>query len=501
VEPEIIADPVILSSVKSARETPPAPDELTGMPTEDIRTLLNEYAADLLAQPDAERLYQQFLVDYEQAIHYAWFISTHPGRNQLFGYTLQDAVATGAFGRVYGVTSPSGEYVAVKVLREELSREYELAGSFRRGVRAMRILEKHQVPGMIAYRDATEIPAFVSMEWVDGPNLEAAREVRLFEDWDRVLWAAVRLVEIIRSAHQLPEAVLHRDIRPANVMIRGGWSSTSFIDWELVVLDFDLSTFRGAREKSVLAEGSALGFLAPEQLDPKLPYSTRNAAVDAFGIGMTLLFLCMDVGHQPDQNMQRRADFNAMVRQATRRHDAGSWRSLPRRIERLIMGATKEDQAERWDLARILRELRRLQAAESDPLSAGADLLCEEIVVRCLGANADYEWDAGRDAVLVRRPTGLELILQGQPEAETIDLLVSWVSSGAESRDARWLPARLQSAAGALRHGPWTNISYDPGQLSMRLSARLAVSQAREQLVDATNSLGSAITAIKLSEY
>ena len=105
----------------------------------------------------------------------------------------------------------------------------------------MEILGDHNVQGMVPYRKAFEIPAFVVMDWVDGPNLHDAVLQTLVSDWALVLRIGVEIADVVRRGHVLPERVLHRDIRPSNVMLSGFYSDPT--DWDVV----------GPRLRSVMA--------------------------------------------------------------------------------------------------------------------------------------------------------------------------------------------------------------------------------------------------------
>jgi len=175
---EIEAPPVLLASGDPA--TPlPSSEDLVVKPLPEIRKLLNDRAIELLNGPDGENAYEQFLLKYEEAVHRAWFIPSSPGQKELFGYRLGERVARGAFGQVYRSRDTKGREVAVKVLLEEIMHDTKLLASFRRGVQAMRILEHQHVDGMVAYEQASEIPAFVVMNWIEGPNLSQAKEAGL----------------------------------------------------------------------------------------------------------------------------------------------------------------------------------------------------------------------------------------------------------------------------------------------------------------------------------
>ncbi len=497
--PDIVAPPVV--RVRGAdpgvtMELAP-PEELITHQLHDIRNKLNDQASDLLRQPNGQALFESFVLEYDEVVHRAWYTSALTGRNKLFDYTLEEEVAKGAFGRVFRATSPTGQVVAVKVLLAEIRTDVQLLQSFRRGVQAMRILEERGVPGMVAYRDASEIPAFVVMDWIEGPDLAFAKELRMLDDWDDILWVALELAKALKRAHDLPERVLHRDVRPANVMLRGAWSAAQQ-DWELVVLDFDLSTFRGARQKSVLAEASALGYLAPEQLD-SAGGSTRSAAVDSFGFGMTLHFLCS--GIEPDPYAQRQSAYSSAVRRATTEVSGVGWHSLPRRVERLILGATEDAQSRRWDMAQIIRELERLWKAHREPDELGYnDVLCEELVARC-PAMAAYEWDIDTETASIENPSGLTVRLRGAVAADSMQLTIAWSATGVEDRAgvSKYLPERLQRAAAALRAGGWQQVIPKQEKQSAVLSASLPRRTARTRLDSAAGALNKAVESLQLT--
>lgn len=150
----------------------------------------------------------------------------------------------------------------------------------------MKILSERHVDGVAVYRDSSEIPAFVVMDWIEGPSLQEAVEARAFRDWNTILRTAKHLTRVIRNAHELPERVLHRDLRPSNVMLRDFYSDPD--NWKVMVLDFDLSWHLGAEERSVVHGSTLYGYLAPEQIMRVPGVSTRHSAVDSFGLGMVM---------------------------------------------------------------------------------------------------------------------------------------------------------------------------------------------------------------------
>ena len=293
--------PVTLEHPVQTTSPLPGAEQLLQLGANNIREILNNHATNLLSVGSAEcyESYDKFARAYDQAIYRAWYTSATAPDNTLLGYTLRKEVARGAFGRVYRAVAADGSEVAIKVLLEDIRRDSKLLASFRRGVRSMRFLGSRNVDGMIAYRDASEIPAFVVMDWVDGPTLSEALKAGQIDDWDSILRIAMEMTSVIRRAHAIPERVLHRDLRPSNIMLDGFYSNPH--NWRVVVLDFDLSWHTGAHEMSVVY-GALTGYLAPEQIQITGGASTRHSAVDSFGVGMTLYYLLSGIDPMPAQH-------------------------------------------------------------------------------------------------------------------------------------------------------------------------------------------------------
>ncbi|MDP9816926.1 protein kinase domain-containing protein [Spirilliplanes yamanashiensis] len=474
---------VTLNRPSETPESLPPAEEMAAWGADEIRSVLNEHASRLLdpANPKGYDEYDDFSRRYDEAIYRAWYTSTTPPRNVLLGYTLREDVARGAFGRVFKAAAPDGQEVAVKVLLEEIRTKPDSLQGFRRGVRSMRILQQYHADGMVRFLEASEIPAFVAMEWIEGPNLAEATQSGYLTGWQQILEISVRLSEIIRRAHALPERVLHRDLRPANVMLRNFYADPDTVD--VVVLDFDLSWHRGAVENSVM-HSSAAGYLAPEQVVRIPNASTRNAAVDSFGLGMTLFSLVS--GRDPVPGEHGHRDWPETVRIAAERLvDDVSWRSLPARFARVIDAATKTKQSSRWDMSQVHTELDRLLKALTAPSAVGdADLLAEEVASRS-DALRSYEWDEDRTRVVVHRRTGMNLLLAGDQPAAKLVLTIEWSDTGTAERKSLGkyvLPAAKQ-AVDILKKGGWTSTARQQNisAHSVRIVAEFALGPAGNQ--------------------
>ena len=474
--------PVVLENLLEHQETLlPSAEHLSQLEAEEIRRVLNTHAKQLLTieSSDSYSKYEDFSTSYDEAIYRAWYTSVTTPANKLLGFTLIEEVAHGAFGRVYRASAPDGKQVAIKVLHEEIRRNPLLLGSFRRGVRSMRFLMNRDVSGMVAYQEASEIPAFVVMDWVDGPTLHEAQESRQIDDWGSILKIGLQMADIIRYAHAIPERVLHRDIRPSNIMLEGFYSRPN--EWRVVMLDFDLSWHQGALEQSVV-HGALFGYLAPEQIQATPGASTRHAAVDSFGLGMTLYF--MITGRDPLPDQHRHYDWKKTVQEAALGHGFISWVSLPYRYARLIIKATEDIQAKRWDMSQIKDELERLFDTFLNPTEVvSAELLAEEIAAR---SNRVYEWNDDLATAVIQLVSGAIIKITGNESDRLVVVHLNWSRSGKQEHKqvGKWMAPAADRCAKMLKSEGWKirTKNVQPPH-SMVLEATLTVPLAASNLI------------------
>lgn len=394
-----VAEPDSIGDLPAA--LPPVEALLTLSPNEQ-RKILNAYASDILAN-DSEHSYErfeQFCRENNRVIHAAGLFDAEEGSDKVLNYTLSNLEdSEGGFGTIWRGFDEEGNQVAVKVFKHDLRKNQNLLKAFRRGVRSLRILEKHNLPHIVKFKAACEIPPVLVMEWVEGINLFDAVAQGNFRSWESRLRVACDLSQAIYGAHSVQERVLHRDIKPQNIMFRDFYQDQEHA--ELVVLDFDLSWHVGALEKSVLAKG-ANPYLAPEQLTTISEMTSRNAAVDAYGLGMTLYYLC--TGQVPTPFMHQSSDWSVRLEQIAKQHCA-SWQSTPRRMARLIDLCTKHNQNLRPSFSQITADLNRLNRLTQGDLSQiDTRLACEEIAAR---AEALKTYQVVEDGAIVwSSPTG-----------------------------------------------------------------------------------------------
>lgn len=207
------------------------------------------------------------------------------GRTVAGRYLLLERLGVGELGPVYRAWDErAGREVAVKVTQAGLVD----AGVGRdRALAELKRVKDLASPGAVRIFDFGVLDSgelFVVMERIVGRDLGAivARDGKL--PLNRVRRLATALCDVLAEAHAA--GVLHRDVKPANLMVTaaaGGGESLVLLDLGLVKRG-DLATDRLAREDLTTAN---LGALSPEQIDG----AEVSEATDIYGVGVTLFFL------------------------------------------------------------------------------------------------------------------------------------------------------------------------------------------------------------------
>jgi eukaryotic-like serine/threonine-protein kinase len=208
----------------------------------------------------------------------------------LANYRIERLMGKGAASQVFlAQDRRSGRWVALKVLDlgggPALPEWHDMLERFRREATVLHDL-RH--PGIVAVLDAgpSEHGAWMAMEAVNGCDLTRyTRPARLLPP-PLVARIGARLAEALAYSHQ--RGVVHRDVKPANVLV----------DWtnDMVKLsDFGLAR---SAEHTQTRSGIALGspdYMAPEQLAG----GAVGPASDLYGLGVTLFELL--TGRRPHQ--------------------------------------------------------------------------------------------------------------------------------------------------------------------------------------------------------
>jgi len=245
--------------------------------------------------------------------------------------------------------------VALKILPPELAADPDRLQRFRREAQAIAALSHPNVVTLHSVEEAEGIH-FLTMEIVDGRTLSEVIHAGGLAWGDFFRWA-IALADAVAAAHQ--QGVIHRDLKPGNIMIGPGG--------RLKVLDFGIAKViegnaPGARTMATTAQmtsphtiiGTA-AYMSPEQAEGR-PVDARS---DVFALGVVLFEMATSVRpFKGDTELGLLSsiikDTPAPVSQA--RSDA------PADLDRILRKCLAKDPARRYQTALDVRnDLEELQ--------------------------------------------------------------------------------------------------------------------------------------------
>ena len=198
-------------------------------------------------------------------------------KTQLGHYDIVAELGRGGMGVVYKGYEPAlNRYVAIKVLAESLAHDESVKERFLREARSMAALnDPHIIQIYFIGEDAGQ--TFFVMEFVEGESLGSLlkREGKLApEQAARVIF---QTAQGLATAHD--KGVIHRDIKPGNLMI-GARGQVKIADFGIALVTQDFS-------KKLTSTGEFVGtpgYLSPEVCLGK-PVDQRS---DIFSLGIVL---------------------------------------------------------------------------------------------------------------------------------------------------------------------------------------------------------------------
>ena len=195
-------------------------------------------------------------------------------------YRLDQRKATGGYGEVWrAIDTLLQRTVAVKLLRAEISGDSDTQARFRGEARHAGSVTHENIAQIYDYCEpGPDQPAFLVMEYVDGPSLAEMLAAGPLEPvW--VMDVVAQCAAGLQAAHQA--GLVHRDIKPGNVLITE--------DGRVKLTDFGISHVAGS--VPVTATGALIG--TPAYLAPERANGTRgSSSSDLYSLGV-LAYQCL----------------------------------------------------------------------------------------------------------------------------------------------------------------------------------------------------------------
>jgi serine/threonine-protein kinase len=268
-------------------------------------------------------------------------------------YHIESLLGQGGMGRVYKARDKTlDRTVAIKVIRQGTVGE---AGALQRFKQELLLASKVSHKNVLRIHDMGEVGTvkFISMAYVEGPDLYHVLRDNPKLPLERVLSFSRQLAEALAAAHG--EGVIHRDLKPQNILVDK--------DDYIYVSDFGLAKSFEDDSVGMTRSGAFVGtprYMSPEQVEGD-PADQRS---DLYAYGLILYE--MVTGNVP---FTGETTLKVMYQrlQETPKSPRLVDPSIPAWFDAVIMRCLEKDPATRYQTANEI--LLDLQAAKSATMS------------------------------------------------------------------------------------------------------------------------------------
>ncbi|MEC7519392.1 MAG: serine/threonine-protein kinase [Myxococcota bacterium] len=178
-------------------------------------------------------------------------------------YAIERILGKGGMGLVYEARHVIlGKRLAVKVLKEEVSRDEQVMARFRREAQSASAIGSQHICDVSDFGSLPDGATYFVMEFLDGPSLSAAIEQQRPMDVQRIVDVGMQLCDALGAAHE--RGIVHRDLKPDNVHLVRQGNREDFVK----VLDFGIAKVGDGGNKKLTQAGQVFGtphYMSPEQ--------------------------------------------------------------------------------------------------------------------------------------------------------------------------------------------------------------------------------------------
>ena len=292
-------------------------------------------------------------------------------------YEILEVIGTGGMAVVYKARCHRlNRFVAVKILKDEYMEDEEFRRRFRSESQAVAMLSH---PNIVSVYDvSTSITAeYIVMELIDGITLKQYMEKKGILNWKETLHFAIQIGKALEHAHG--RGIVHRDIKPHNVMVLKNGS--------VKVTDFGIARVMSQSNTLTKEALGSVHYISPEQAKG----GRVDNRSDIYSLGVVMYEMMS--GRPP-------YDGESPVAVAIKHINGGAPMpstlnpNIPGGLEQIIMHAMALEPGERYDSATAM--LRDMDEFRKDP-----------------GMLFDYNTPALEDVIRIQKPP---LVLDPEPK-------------------------------------------------------------------------------------
>lgn len=199
-------------------------------------------------------------------------------------YPIIGELGRGGMSVVYEALDPRiNRSVAIKILHPHLAQRADTCQRFLQEAMAIARLENSNILKVYDYASPNGSVSYIVSEIIRGDTLKSWVEEHPIHHWEVAALLALPLFRALSHVHQ--QEIIHRDVKPENIMIRAESGSP-------VLMDFGIAHIIDA--ETLTATGAVLGspaYMAPEIVNGE----ELTVGVDIFSMGTVLYWMTCGV--------------------------------------------------------------------------------------------------------------------------------------------------------------------------------------------------------------
>ncbi len=261
-------------------------------------------------------------------------------------YKIKREIGTGGMAIVYeAIDQKTGQSVALKMLKESISDNTQALRRFINESKAVAMMDHANIVKILDVSVKTE-HKFIVMEYIKGITLRDYMNKKGKLDWKDACAFITQILQALDHAHM--RGVIHRDIKPQNIMIMEG----GFIK----VADFGIAKIPNAETVTMVDHAvGTIYYISPEQARGK----KIDARSDLYSLG--IMFYEMLTGYLPFMAESSYEIMNKHINTSPK-PPKQYVPDLPTGVEQIILCALEKDPTRRYQSAsQMLRHIYRVQ--------------------------------------------------------------------------------------------------------------------------------------------
>ena len=189
-------------------------------------------------------------------------------------YEILEVIGTGGMAIVYKARCHRlNRLVAIKILKDELSEDAEFRRRFHAESQAVAMLSHPNIVNVYDVSHSDNVD-YIVMELIEGITLKQYMQQKGILNWREVLHFSTQIAKALEHAHS--RGIIHRDIKPHNIMI--------LKDGSVKVADFGIARVSSAQSTLTREALGSVHYISPEQAKgSKIDYRS-----DLYSLGVVM---------------------------------------------------------------------------------------------------------------------------------------------------------------------------------------------------------------------